>query len=360
MKKLFIVLMFFPLFSLAQKTVPGFIINGKLDGYADGTEIRLVKNGESVEYSKTTLQNGKFVLKGNVKEPVLFFVMIGTEKPVELYVENKTISFKADKSQPNAYTVEGSASHKDFSDFISVFVPVAQQLSAQAAVINYTPPDPARDSMMNIYNGMQQRIQADIDKLVAKKPTSVIVPFVLNVTYQFNDDVMMLERRFNMLDAQVKNMESGKQLQDFIAQNKIGAIGTHAMDFTQPDTTGAPVSLSSFKGKYVLVDFWASWCTPCRRENPVIVEAYNLNKGKNFTILSVSLDKYKDKWLQAIQEDKLGWTHVSDLQQWSNAVAIMYRVGSIPQNFLIDPQGKIIAKNLRGDQLKIFLAGVFR
>jgi thiol-disulfide isomerase/thioredoxin len=126
----------------------------------------------------------------------------------------------------------------------------------------------------------------------------------------------------------------------------MGEIGTQAVEFTQNDTEGHPVSLSSFRGKYVLVDFWASWCAPCRRENPHVVEAYQQYKNKNFTILSVSLDRQKENWLKAIKDDNLTWTHVSDLQYWDNAVARLYMIEQIPQNILIDPNGKIIARNL--------------
>ena len=114
---------------------------------------------------------------------------------------------------------------------------------------------------------------------------------------------------------------------------------------------GKNVSLSSFKGKYVLVDFWASWCRPCRAENPNVVNAYNQYKNKNFTVLGVSLDQAKPNWLQAIQADNLTWTHVSDLQFWNNAVAQLYHIQSIPANMLIDPTGKIIARDLRGEDL---------
>jgi len=139
-------------------------------------------------------------------------------------------------------------------------------------------------------------------------------------------------------------------------------IGDAAPAFTIPDVNGKMVSLGDFKGKYVLVDFWASWCGPCRQENPNVVKAYNKYKDKNFTVLGVSLDRpgQKDNWVKAINDDKLAWTNVSDLQFWNSEVVSLYGFNGIPFNILVDPQGKVIAEGLRGETLVAKLGEVLR
>ncbi len=360
MKKWLLLFVLAPFVATAQKAAL-FTIEGKLDGgYPEGTEIKLYKNGENTEAGSANLTKGKFVLQGKVEEPTLCYLVIGEEKPVEIYVENRIISFKANKSNLAAFTVEGSESHKHFAAFIKAFLPMVQQLSSLAGKINATPPGKDRDALMKTYDQVQLNIQNEIDKTIRERPESHVTAFLLNATYQFNEDPIVLEERFNKLHASIRRSAIGKQLETFIAENKIGAVGTQSLDFSQPDTSGTPVSLSSFRGKYVLIDFWASWCGPCREENPNVVETFQKFKDKNYTVLGVSLDRpgQKSKWLQAIHEDKLTWTHVSDLQFWNSSAAQLYKVKGIPQNFLVDPNGKIIARNLRGPALEAKLCEV--
>ena len=225
-----------------------------------------------------------------------------------------------------------------------VFTPLAQSLNGLAAQINTSGTGSYRDSLMNLYTKTQQNIQTQIDQFITTRNKSYVSPFVILVLMNFNDDPVLAESRLTKLDGAVQASYLGKILSQQIATKKIGAVGTQALEFTQADTSGVPVSLSSFRGKYVLVDFWASWCRPCRDENPNVVYNYQKFRQKNFTVLGVSLDRpgQKDKWIEAIKVDSLTWTHVSDLQFWNNEVARLYHIEGIPQNILVDPNGKII------------------
>ncbi|RYG05458.1 MAG: AhpC/TSA family protein [Chitinophagaceae bacterium] len=167
---------------------------------------------------------------------------------------------------------------------------------------------------------------------------------------------------YNMLTDEAKNSIQGKAFRQRLMNDELLSIGSVAPDFAQSTPGGKMLTLKSLRGKYVLIDFWASWCGPCRDENPNLRTAFAKHKADNFTILGVSLDKpgEKDKWLQAIKDDQLTWSQVSDLKGWSNELVALYSISAVPQNFLLDPDGKIIAKNLYGGDLNSFLDKLFQ
>lgn len=196
---------------------------------------------------------------------------------------------------------------------------------------------------------------------VKQNPDKYMSLMALNSTLGPGFDAIEMEKIFGTINPSLRETYFGKQVAERIASVKKTQEGVQAADFSQPDVTGKIVKLSDYKGKYVLIDFWASWCAPCRRENPNLVKAYAQYKDKGFQILGVSLDKAADKakWIKAIADDRLTWTQVGDLKGWENAAAQLYEVKAIPMNFLIDPTGKIIAKELRGESLDEKLKQIF-
>jgi len=350
MKSLFLLLFFVPSFLLAQ--TKGYTINGAITGLPDGTEVKITSTQNNSVVAKGVVKNGAFTIKGAVTEPNLYYIVAGSEQPQHIYLENSEIKISGTKKDIKHLKIEGSSAHNDFDVFRSTFNPLVGELNATVAQINQAGNEAKRMDLMSDYDSLTNTIDKEVEKFVTTKKTSFVSPFLLFLTIDILDNPVVAERRFNTLDATIKNSEIGKALAEKIADKKVGAIGTDALDFTQNDVNGNPVSLSSFRGKYVLIDFWASWCRPCRMENPNVVKAYQKFSNKNFTVLGISLDQQKDAWVKAIKNDNLAWTQVSDLQFWNNSVAVQYHVQGIPQNFLIDPNGKIVGKNLRGDELE--------
>jgi len=352
MKKFLTVFAFFPGILIAQNQAKGFEVKGNVSGVADGKVEIVTMSDDHTPIVSDSIRNGVFTLKGSVTEPTLYFIVMSNEQPQYLYLENKPITITGSKADMKNIKIEGSQSHTDFVEFNKKFNPLIAELNGFAALIQRENDEKKKETLFKQYDSVVNLVNTEVGKFVSEKKSSYVSAFLLSISAQVLGNPIVMEQRFNMLSEEVRNSEMGKGLAKSIAYFKVGAVGTDALDFTQNDVNGKPVALSSLKGKYVLLDFWASWCKPCRLENPNVVKVYNKFKDKNFTVLGVSLDQSKDAWVKAIQADKLAWQHVSDLQQWNNAAAQMYHIQSIPGNFLIDPNGKIVARDLRGEDLE--------
>jgi peroxiredoxin len=354
MKKYIIILGFITGSAQAQQQKSaGFRIEGHVKGISEKSTVTMTDANKPTDtIARCTVRGGIFILTGHVAEPNLFVLNYGSaKKKSTVFIGNESVTMNGDIEDLSAIQVKGSPSETDFLSFEKIFNPYFAQINQLSQMANSPEAVLKKDSLGDAYQVAVMSIQVKVDSFIQQRKSSYVSPFLLVVVNQLSDDVFLLEKRYQSLSPEVQQSIYGKYIGEQIEIGKIGAVGSEAMDFTQNDTSGKPISLSSFKGKYVLVDFWASWCKPCRMENPNLLEAYERFKEKNFTVLGVSLDRSREAWIKAIQDDRLGWAQVSDLKFWNNAVAMQYRIQQIPQNVLIDPNGKIVGKNLRGADL---------
>lgn len=315
--------------------------------------------------SATLETSGNFQLSTETDEEGLYSLRTD-QSPYPFAViinDSKKIKVNADLSKTNdVYTVSGSQASQDLIEIDKKIGKETQRMSQLAQHYNMVaemrPSDSLTqneiDSLKLADSTQYESIATDLKNYIIDLPSNAnsatLVVYAVNLYQQIGQRSGMKLSQMEIADIVNRSL---KKFPDHIALNewKKTLRPDNAPDFTMADTSGKAVSLSSFKGKYVLVDFWASWCKPCRYENPNVVAAYNQFKDKNFTILGVSLDENRDAWLKAIQTDGLTWTHVSDLKGWENSAAALYGVKSIPYNVLLDPNGNIIAEDVRGKKL---------
>lgn len=349
------------------QTTNNFTIKGKLGNLnAPARAYLLYKEGANQIVDSALIANGNFTIQGNILNPVNGGLVIdhkgvglaqldSAADVLTLYIDKGTTTITGPDSVSKA-TISGSKINDENKLLNSQLKPINDKAKKLAAMKNAATSQSSADfkgSLQAQYKALQNEQKSVIKKFIIEHPDSYLSLTSLYYVDGPSPNPAELDSLYNLLSPDLKATETAKNFRTALEPLRHTAPGVMAPDFTQNDVNGNPVKLSSFRGKYVLVDFWASWCPPCREENPNVVKAYNKYKDKNFTILGVSLDRPTGKadWLAAIKSDGLAWTQVSDLKYWNNEAAAMYYVTSIPANFLIGPDGKIIARNLRGDDL---------
>ncbi|MBT2560207.1 AhpC/TSA family protein [Pedobacter sp. ISL-68] len=365
--------------SLVVSAQTGYVIKGQIGKLGKPAKAYLLINKEGKQIlDSTNLVNGFFTFKGSVTSPLEATLRLKHDLAVDtpgkrvkidgisIILGNENIIITGKDSLKTA-VIKGSSltdESRKVDDYLRPFYAKYEGLNKEFAA---QPESKKQDSqyIQDLEKRAKQIEKEIFDAKMAyikENPTKYMAMMALNSTLGPGFDAIEMEKVFQNLSPDLKESYFGKQVADRIATFKKTQEGVDATDFSQPDVDGKMVKLSDYRGKYVLIDFWASWCAPCRRENPNLVKAYEQYKAKGFEILGVSMDKATDKvkWLKAIQDDKLSWKQVGDLKGWDNEAGVLYEVKAIPSNFLIDPSGKIIAKDLRGQALDDKLTAIFK
>jgi peroxiredoxin len=356
MKKIFIAIAAIGLFLGSCTSADQYKLTGKVEGVTEGkVYLSKLQDNKLVKTDSTEMTATGFSFKGTLASPDLFYIELeGQRGAIQVFLENAAITIDANIENLKEAKVVGSSNQ----DILTAFGELQKgfQEKQQALYPEYQKAEESKNQVV------MDSIEAEFNKSNADKFSASKDFLKLNsntvaaafVAYRISSplETAEMEEIYEMLGENAQKSSYATLIKDKIEVLKKVAIGQPAPDFTLNTTEGTPLSLSSFKGKVVLIDFWASWCGPCRGENPNVVKMYEDLHPEGVEILGVSLDENKEKWLKAIEDDGLIWNHVSDLKGWDSSAAKLYGVNGIPATVIVDKNGIIVAKNLRGEELK--------
>jgi peroxiredoxin len=333
----------------AQKIV----VSGNIKGLKESSLVFSYAHGESYKMDTVKVNDGKFTWEARFKDPQKINVFF-PQRMIEFFADNGRISITGLADSLHKLSITGSKTH----DESEAFEKSLKDIYDQETPLYHKYGKGTREEQIALeakLDDLRKQRRERANQYIARHPKSAVSVSLIDERAAMGDydDIKKL---YDLLDESAKQTVTGKQIAARLTVLKRSSLGEPMLDFTQNNMEGQPVRFADFKGKYVFVDFWASWCGPCRAENPNVLKAYNQYKDKNFTVVGVSLDDNGDRWKKAVKDDNMPWTQLSDLKGWENEVSTYYGIRGIPSSLLIDPQGKIIAKNLRGEALHQKLA----
>lgn len=356
----------------SQKQSPEKTFSFKIDGSIrnfSGKTIYVHHKWDDKDFTDSAkVVKGKFIFNLKSVDPNMYWFTtvsdINSQPNYPFFADAGTIKANLIGDSIPFSIVEGGQSEKDYIEYrnlVNGFVLIQQKLQADYTAASQKGDVNLLQAIQTEYQNLNGQFIGGLKNFVKTHPKSAVSGYIIyNDFNNPNIPLSDIEESLSYIDKSIGNTKFIKLATKRVEDKRGTMVGYKATNFSQTSTDGKMVSLSDFKGKYVLIDFWASWCRPCRAENPNVVAAYNRFKDKGFTVLGVSMDSNKEPWLNAISQDNLTWTHVSDLKGWGNEVGKIYGVTGIPQNYLIDKEGKIVAKDLRGAALDEKLAEILK